>query len=144
MKRTTNLKTLKEKHGVQTFQLPGWAEGEDFICRLRRPTLYNMAAAGLIPNPLLETVQALFSGNQAEVSAVSLTEQAKVMTRMARYAMVEPTYDELSTAGIGLTDEQLLAIYAFSIGGAKVVEPFCAYVRSATYDNDGAVSGAAE
>ena len=60
----TDLSAVAEKHGaVQTITLPGWGGDDAFICKAKRPSLFNMAATGLIPNPLLNTVQQLFTAD---------------------------------------------------------------------------------
>lgn len=97
--------------------------------RVRKPTLYNMASTGVIPNPLLETVQQLFMASAKKIEKISLEKQANALIQMARYALVEPTLDDIVAAGLTLTDEQLLALYAFAIGGAAALAPFRQGVR---------------
>lgn len=124
MGKIIDLAAVAAKHGVQDIILPGWDKGELFECRAKRPTLYNMASLGMIPNPLLKPIQTLFSGVRKDIDEVPVADQAKSLIQMAKYALVEPTYDELTEAGLTLTDEQLLTLYAFAIGGAAALEPF--------------------
>lgn len=138
-----NLAALAAKHGIQEIVLPGWDE-EPFVCKAKRPSVFNMAAMGLIPNPLMDAVQAMFSGNRERVDAVPLDQQGKVAIQIARYALVEPTYAELEAAGIALTDEQLTNIYVFALGGARVLEPFRALLRGGVSGDGENVSNATE
>ena len=98
----------------------------------------------MIPNPLLETVQQLFMASAKKIEKISLEKQANALIQMARYALVEPTLDDIVAAGLTLTDEQLLALYAFAIGGAAALAPFRQGVRQRP-DGDGQdVQGAAQ
>lgn len=121
----TDVAEVAKLHGIQEIVLPGWGPEAPFVCRVRKPTLYNMASTGVIPNPLLETVQQLFMASAKKIEKISLEKQANALIQMARYALVEPTLDDLVAAGLTLTDEQLLALYAFAIGGAAALAPFC-------------------
>ncbi len=106
-------------YATQRVSLPGWARGADFECALRRPGLVSMAAAaGFVPNPLMAAVEELFfpSGKTIKLPP---EQQAKALHEIARYALVSPTLDELNQAGLMLTDEQYLAIYAFALKGVE-------------------------
>lgn len=125
----TDLKTMLEKGGPQEVKLSGWDEDEITV-RLRRPSLYEMAASGRIPNPLLGAADALFTANGAALGKISLEEQAKTLRVMAKAALVEPTMTELEEAGVELTDRQINEIYAYIIGGAAQLERFRYIVRN--------------
>ena len=141
----TDLSAVAEKHGaVQTITLPGWGGDDAFICKAKRPSLFNMAATGLIPNPLLNTVQQLFTADAKKVNAIELDKQAKALIAMARYALVAPTYDEIIEAGLVLTDEQLLAIYSFALGGVAALEPFRKALRGGPDADGGSVQSQAK
>lgn len=120
-------KKLAKRHGAVCLRLPGW-DGEDFCVRARRPSLYNLAASGLVPNPLLGAVQSLFAADDGALEDLPLERQAQALLAIARYALVEPSYEELTAAGLALTDEQLLALYVFAMGGAAALEPFRRYL----------------
>ena len=47
-----------------------------------------------------------------------------VMLTIVKATLVEPTYDELSQAGITLTDEQMVAIFQYSQNGPRALERF--------------------
>lgn len=103
--------------------LPGWDE-HPFVCRARRPSLLQMAAAGHIPNPLLPAAQALFEEDDGALEKLPLDQQGRVLVEIARAALAEPTLEQLEQAGVQLTDEQLLALYVYAMGGAAALEPF--------------------
>ena len=144
MSKVIDLAAVAAKHGVQEIVLPGWDAAEPFVCKARRPSVFNMASTGHIPNPLMGAVQKMFSGAAREVEAVPLDQQAKVMIQLAKYALVEPAYDEIEAAGLTLTDEQLMNIYAFALGGARVLEPFRALLRSGAGEHGADVQGNAQ
>jgi hypothetical protein len=141
----TDIREAARRYGVIDCALPGWDEGADFQCRLRRPGLVNMAcAAGFIPNPLLSAVEALFfpSGSPAKLPP---DQQAKALNAIARYALVEPTFEQLREAGLELTDEQYMAIYAFALKGAEGLSRFRQQLRGNPHgDGDGVPHAAVE
>lgn len=121
----TDVKRLGRKLVELEYHLPGWVPGEDFVCRLRRPTLTGMTAAvGFVPNPLMPVVASLFLPTGKKIDAIPQDQQSKAMQAMARYALVEPTFDEITEAGLELTDQQYAAIYAFALGGAAALDRF--------------------
>ena len=67
-----------------------------------------------------------------------LQEEGRVLLEIAKAAMVSPSFDELSAAGVQLTDEQLIAIFRFTQLGAKSLDRF----REFSGDNDGDIRGA--
>lgn len=120
----TDIQEAARRYAAQEVALPGWEPGDDLIVKLRRPGLVNMAAAaGFVPNPLLAAVEELFfpAGRQVKLPP---DQQAKALHEIARCALISPTLDELSQAGLLLTDEQYLAIYAFALKGVEGLSRF--------------------
>ena len=140
----TDINAIAQKYGAQEVTLPGWSAEDEFVCKLKRPSLMDMAASGSIPNPLLGTVRTLFSANRKEIENVPLDKQAEAMMAMARHAMVEPTLEELKQVGVTLTDVQLMMIYAYAIGGAAALEPFRDFMRGRAGEPVGDVPSAAQ
>ena len=139
----TDFREAGRRYGVVECALPGWDEETDFVLKLRRPGLVSMVnAAGFIPNPLLAAVEEMFFpvGNAARLPS---DQQAKALYAIARYAMVEPTMDELTDAGLELTDEQYLAIYAFALKGASGLARFRQELRGKSIGDGTDVSGEA-
>jgi len=120
----TDIQEAARRHGPREYALPGWEPGEEFSCRLSRPGLVAMArAVGFVPNPLIEAIQELFFP-AAGGTRLAPEQQAKALYEIARYALVSPTMEELTDAGLELTDEQYLAIYAFALKGADGMARF--------------------
>lgn len=112
---TTSIEDLKKYAGGSEVELPGFIPEEPLIVKLRRPSLLDMAETGSIPNPLLPVAAELFK-NGADVvgkTGSSLIDTAKIMKCIARAAMVEPTYKDFESAGLNLTDMQLMYIYNY-------------------------------
>jgi hypothetical protein len=132
----TSLDAIRAANAAQEIELSGWEPGVPFVCKLRRPRLYELAAAGEIPNPLLPIVEELFMQNAAALAKRSVPDQSKALLSLARLAMAEPTFEEVHEAGAVLTDDQLLEIYTFILGGAAALAGFREVARRAV-DRDG-------
>lgn len=139
-----DLKAMAEKHGIIELEISGWGSGESITVKARRPSLYNMAAMGFIPNPIMGAMQAMFSGVTAKVDAVDARKQGECVIAMAKYALVEPTYQQIEEAGLKLTDDQLMEIYTFAIGGAAALAAFRKISGRQPGDAGGDLSDAAE
>ena len=78
----SNIDDLKGKYGIQEYALPGWDPGEDFVAKLRRPSLIDMTAAvGYVPNPLMGVVADLFIANRKQVDKIPRDQQSKRVFR---------------------------------------------------------------
>lgn len=117
----TSLDKIKEMAGGQEVYLPGWTD-EPFVARLKRPSFLGLASKGLIPNSLLGAAQKVFT--QSVDDSVGLEDITEVMNLLVKEALVEPSYAELESAGVELTDDQLTAIFQFSQQGVKALEKF--------------------
>jgi len=131
----TPLDEIRAANAAQEVELSGWEPGRPFVCRMRRPRLFEMAAAGEIPNPLLPVVEELFMQNAAALSKRNVADQSRALLALAEMALVEPTVEEIHGAGAALTDDQLLEIYAFILGGAAALAGFRAAARRAAGRN---------
>lgn len=114
--------SISEIKTTKTVQLPGWG-GEPFECELRRPSILTLAARGALTNPLMKTARKLFYAGVSTTDG-DLADEGRVLTEVAKAALVKPTYDELDEHGIELTDEQLIAIFQYTQMGAKALERF--------------------
>ncbi len=109
----TKIEELKKLSKGIEVELPGWDE-TPFICKLKRPSLLNLAGNGQIPNELLNAAYIVFNGSSDKRDVVSLKERNELFTIVAKAAMVEPTYEELQEIGLELTDLQLMQIFNFT------------------------------
>ena len=139
-----DLEKTAQRYGAQSIEIHDW-DGSGLIeVRARRPGLYNMASMGFIPNPLLGAMQAMFSGNTAQINAVDAKKQGECLTAIARYALVEPTMAQITEAGLELTDQQLLELYQFALAGPVRYAAFRASADGAAAANGAEVPGAPE
>jgi hypothetical protein len=120
----------------QTVTIPGWC-GEAVEVELTRPSILALAAAGAITNPLLKTARRIFYAGLSPDGG-DLAEEGRVLLEIAKAALVKPAFHELETAGIALTDEQLVAIFQFTQLGAKALDRF----RGLSAGIDGDIRGA--
>ena len=93
---------------------------------IRRPSLLALAKTGKIPNSLLNQATALFASgtNSLNKGDVSLDEIYDIMEVVVEAALVSPTMDEIKSAGLELSDDQLMAIFSYTQTGITALEPF--------------------
>ena len=122
----SKIEDLKKFAGGSEVELPGFVSDKPFNVILKRPSLLDMAQAGVIPNPLLGIAAELF--REGVTKSVSNGEKFKSMAQVlqcvAEMALVEPSYQELKEAGIQLTDMQLLHIYDYVQTGVNTLKLF--------------------
>ena len=123
----TSLDDLQNYAQGTIVQLPDFAEGQPFIARLKRPSLLFLAKTGKIPNQLLKPANELFlkGGAGADTEDLDMMKQMyDVMETIAKSSLVKPTFEDITNAGIILSDEQLMAIFNYSQEGAKALKSF--------------------
>lgn len=123
----TTTSQLSEYSKGQVVQLPDFAPGQPFVVRLRRPSLLVLMKNGKIPNSLLGEASSLFDKNKKndrEVDPSRMSNMLSIMETLAEAALVSPTYEEIKSAGVALTDEQLMAIFNYTQGGIEDLKSF--------------------
>ena len=126
IEQVTSLEQLKQYANGNIVRLPDFAEGQPFIAKLKRPSILGMAKQGKIPNSLLVKTNELFvqSGSLDTEENSMMQEIYDVIDLIASETFVEPTYDEIKSTGIELTDEQMMFIFNYSQQGVKALESF--------------------
>ena len=124
--QVTSLEQLKQYANGNIVRLPDFAEGQPFIAKLKRPSILGMAKQGKIPNSLLVKTNELFvqSGSLDTEENSMMQEIYDVIDLIANETFIEPTYDEIKSTGIELTDEQMMFIFNYSQQGVKALESF--------------------
>lgn len=124
--QVTSLEQLKQYVNGNIVRLPDFAEGQPFIAKLKRPSILGMAKQGKIPNSLLVKTNELFvqSGSLDTEENSMMQEIYDVIDLIADETFVEPTYKEIKSTGIELTDEQMMFIFNYSQQGVKALESF--------------------
>lgn len=129
--KITSIETLRGYKEGSVVELPPFAEGQNFVVKLKRPSLMALCKEGEIPNSLLGKVsQLFFTGAVAKVAGTekesqkAMEECYDIFTIIAKASLVKPTYEQLEECGIQLTDEQLVAIFNYSQTGVKKLESF--------------------
>lgn len=107
-------------------ELPSFGEGQRFVAKLKRPSMLMLAKSGKIPNELLYSATSLFSGNSKELNDnVHMLEEVYDISRIiCEASLVEPTLEEIESAGLSLTDEQIMAIFNYAQQGVKALKDF--------------------
>ena len=126
MQSVTPLETIRIASQGNLVTIPGFDSNETFTVRLRRPNLFSFLKSGKIPNPLLETANGLFlgKGKGNNLSPKDMSDVYDLMSVFCNECMVEPTYKELTDAGVELTHEQMQAVMVYATGGVKPLKSF--------------------
>lgn len=126
-KKVTTLEELEEYSKGDIVRLPDFAQGKEFYARIRRPSLLKLVEAGKIPNTLLTTANKLFttsfSGEDTEDTEM-MRNMISVIDVICEASFVEPTYEQLNSRNIQLTDEQYMFIFNYSQTGTTALAPF--------------------
>nr|DAK57087.1 MAG TPA: hypothetical protein [Caudoviricetes sp.] len=123
----TSIEDLKNYANGTVVKMPPFAEGQPLIARLKRPSILGMAKQGKIPNSLLVKANELFLQNGAGLDAEeedTMKQLYDVLDLIAKETLVEPTYEEIKSVGLELTDEQMMFLFNYSQQGVKALESF--------------------
>lgn len=124
--KVTTIDDLKEYAKGQIVQLPSFADGQPLIVRMKRPSLMILAKSGKIPNKLLKTATEMFNGegsaDNEDLDALSKT--FELLEIICEASLVEPKYKDFRSAGIDLSDEQLIAIFNYTQRGIEALNSF--------------------
>lgn len=125
--RVTSLNTLAEQSKGALVKLPPFAEGGEFIARLRRPSMLALVRSQKIPNQLLTSANKMFTSGPGSLDTADEKMMDNIFTVMdviCEAAFVEPTYSELKEAGIELTDDQIMFVFGYTQNGVRQLESF--------------------
>lgn len=123
----TTLADLQSYAQGTIVRFPDFAENQPFIARVRRPSMLVLAKSGKIPNSLLNTATQLFTKGGSGVDVENeniLSDMYDVCRVVCESCLISPTMDEIESAGLNLSDDQLMAIFNYSQAGVKALESF--------------------
>lgn len=109
--------------------LPPFADGQPLVVRMARPSILALVKSGKIPNSLMNQATSLFANgtgalNAQGKAATNINELFEVIDVIVDTAFLEPTIDEIHSVGMELTDDQLMAVFAYTQRGVKGLEQF--------------------
>ena len=125
--QVTSIADIVKMAKGEVVELPGFKSDQKVYFRLVRPSMLMLAKTGQIPNSLLSRAADLFSKGSRSFNNDDgdvLAESYDVLNSIARAAMVEPTMDQLTSNGVSLTDEQLMAIFNYTQNGVNSLSQF--------------------
>jgi len=124
--KVTTIEDLKEYSKGQIVQLPPFADGQPLIVRMKRPSLMILAKSGKIPNKLLKTATEMFNGEKStdDEDFDALSKTLELLEIICEASLVEPRYKDFKSAGIDLSDEQLIAIFNYTQRGIEALNSF--------------------
>lgn len=123
----TSITELQKQSKGALVKLPPFAEGEEFVARLKRPSMLSLVRAKKIPNSLLTSANKMFKQGPGAFDTENegmMEDIFKILDVVCEASFVEPTYKEIKEAGIELTDDQLMFIFGYSQNGVKQLESF--------------------
>lgn len=121
----TSLEKLTQYSQGQVVALPDFAEGQPFVARLKRPSMLALAKSGKIPNALLVKANSLFMGKGlTEKDPSALKDLWDIFDTICDACFVEPTYKQITEAGLELTDDQYMFIFQYVQKGVQALESF--------------------
>lgn len=130
MDKKLNVTSLEDlanyKEGV-VVELPSFGPDQPFIARIRRPSMMGLAKSGKIPNQLLDAANRMFFGDKGrnvKYDQEALKQTFDVIDVLCDAAFVEPTYSELKSIGVELSDDQYMFIFNFIQQGVKALYSF--------------------
>jgi hypothetical protein len=126
--KITSFEELKNISKGSVVELPPFADGQPFVARLKRPSMFVLAKNGKIPNSLLTQANNLFENGVANsfdsLDEDMLTKCFDIFDLMCEASFVEPTYKEIKESGVELTDEQYMFIFGYAQNGVRQLESF--------------------
>lgn len=121
----TSFEDLKRYSEGAIVELPPFAEGQPFVARLKRPSVMAMVSSGKIGNQLASIASEIFMDTVTDYGKEDmLSKMREVFVLVAKEELVEPRYDDIITAGVELTDEQLMFLYNYSQQGVNALKGF--------------------
>lgn len=124
--KVTTIDDLKEYAKGQVVQLPSFADGQPLVVRMKRPSLMILAKSGKIPNKLLKTATEMFNGESGadDEDLDALSKTFELLEIICEASLVEPKYKDFKSAGMELSDEQLIAIFNYTQRGIEALNSF--------------------
>ena len=123
----TTISDLQSYAQGTVVRFPDFGDGQPFVARVRRPSMLVLAKQGKIPNSLLTAAGELFSkgGGGLDVDNENmLGDMHGIMEVIATAALIQPSMEEIRSAGIELADDQMMAIFNYTQAGIKALESF--------------------
>lgn len=123
----TTVSDLQSYAAGTVVRFPDFGDGQPFVARVRRPSMLILAKQGKIPNSLLTAAGELFSKGGGALDTDNenmLGDMYSIMDVIATAALIQPTMSEIKSAGIELSDDQMMAIFNYTQAGVKALEPF--------------------
>jgi hypothetical protein len=128
--KVTSIEELKKVALGELVELPGFTKDSSFVARLKRPSMLAMTKSGKIPNELLVEANKLFVSGTAAVATQNQMDEKmmndlfSILEIICQESFVEPSYKELREAGIELTDEQQMFVFAYAQRGVEALKSF--------------------
>lgn len=138
--RVTSLAEMAQS-AFPVVAISAWDGAGEIKVQLRRVTMMSLVESGELPNELLAFAQDVALKEKqgkptflSELNPETYEKYSKLLHVMARAALVSPTYDEIVGRIGPLTDQQLMEIHFFCLGGVRTLHSFRKATGFATSD----------
>lgn len=126
--KITSIEELKHYAEGEIIELPSFSESQPFVVRMKRPSMLALVKAGKIPNSLLGSANQLFASDTEamfdESNDKALSETFDIIDIMCEAAFLEPTFEQIKSAGIELTDDQYMFVFNYCQNGVRALQGF--------------------
>lgn len=126
--KITSIEELKHYAEGEIIELPPFSESQPFVVRMKRPSMLALVKAGKIPNSLLGSANQLFASDTEamfdESNDRALSETFDIIDIMCEAAFLEPTFEQIKSAGIELTDDQYMFVFNYCQNGVRALQGF--------------------
>lgn len=125
--QVTSISDLQSYAAGTVIRLPDFGDGQPFIARVRRPSMLMLAKAGKIPNSLLSAAGDLFAKGSSGLDSDNermLGDMYDIMSIICESALIQPSMADIKSAGLELSDDQMMAIFNYAQAGVKALESF--------------------
>lgn len=125
--KITTFADLQSYAGGTVVRFPDFGDGQPFVARVRRPSMLVLAKQGKIPNTLLVAAGELFAKGGGGIDTDNekmLGDMYDICHIICEACLMQPTMKEIESAGMELSDDQLMAVFNYTQTGVKALESF--------------------
>ncbi|UZQ49113.1 hypothetical protein [Clostridium kluyveri] len=122
----SSLEEIRQNASGEIIELSGW-NSKPFYAKVKRVSLLDLVSEGIIPNSLLAAAEQVFQVKGAKknnTEELNFKENAKIFDIIAKTVLVEPTYEDLLSIDVKLTDNQRMELFYYAQSGVKGLERF--------------------
>lgn len=134
MSQVTSIDDLVN-NSTEVIDLPPFTGTDPIYVRVKQLSILGLCKEGVIPNQLLGVARKLFY--REDLTKIDLKEYGGVLDIICKETLVEPSMEDLTKAGLKLTDMQKFELYTYSQSGVEGLKSFRKITKSSVNTVDG-------